>query len=236
MDLKTIYLPFEGRKIPFKVRPDTQDEPMALGEVFNRDYYRQWGKLEIKTGDIVVDLGANCGSFSILASLNGAKKVIAVEPHPETIEILKENVKDFLQVKIVEAAVVRELEEKSQLETKLYICPDPHGTGSHTATLKGNDDPLKYKHIKVNAITLDEIIGIYDLDRIDFLKLDIEGAEYEIFENCTRLDRIRQISMEWHYGPYQFTELLRFLIKNGFRVAWFEGDKDRGKLQVIRGE
>lgn len=236
MNIQEIRIDYKGKPVDLLVRPYTQDEPMARGEVFQRDYYREYGKLEIKPGDTVIDLGANVGSFTILAGIEGASKIIAVEAHPETIELLEKNIETNNHyfknpVTIFRGAVMA----KSQEEVPFFLCNDPHGSGSHTATLNPLNNPDAFKKLKVKAFSLDDIIEQTGIDHVDFLKCDIEGAEYEVIENCSKLDIVRQISFEWHFGPKNFCRLLTRLLDSGFRVAWFEGDNLRGKLQVIRG-
>ncbi len=236
MTAEEIRIDYQGKPVYLMVRPNTQDEPMARTEVFHRDYYRQYGKLEIKPGDTVVDLGANVGSFSILAGMEGAETIVAVEAHPETIALFEKNVERNNQyfknpVTLFRGAVMG----KPQEEVPFYLCNDPKGSGSHTATLHPNNKPDNFKHLTVKAFSLDQIIEMAKLNRIDFLKVDIEGAEYEVIDNCSRLDIVRQISFEWHFGPKNFIHLLAKLLDSGFSVAWFEGDNLRGKLQVKRG-
>jgi hypothetical protein len=113
-------------------------------------------------------------------------------------------------------------------EAKLYLSET--STGNHSL-----DERAGEKNITVKTTSLNRFFDDYDIKTIDFMKVDIEGGEYMIFEDFRYFDKVKQISFEWHYGPFQFTELLRLLIKNGFIVAWFEGDNKRGKLQVVRG-
>lgn len=234
MNTKVVSFDFKDKKIFLELRPDTQDEPMARSEVFD-NYYFKYGKLEINPGDTVIDLGANIGSFTIAAGIMGAKKIVSVEPHPDTLTLLKNNIetnKDYFTepVTLFEGAVMGNGESKAPL----YICNDPYGSGSHTLVLNTNDNPEGFKNIEVAVTSLDELIKntIGDEGMIDFLKLDIEGAEYEVLMTCQNLKRIRQISLEWHHGPANFAGLLSFLVRNNFAVAWFEGDNLRGKLQV----
>lgn len=234
MNTKVVSFDYKDKKIFLELRPDTQDEAMARSEVFD-NYYFKYGKLEINPSDTVIDLGANIGSFTIAAAIMGAKKIVAVEPHPDTLILLKNNLetnKEFFTepVTLFEGAVMGNGEEKAPL----YICNDPYGSGSHTLSLDVTDNPEGFKHIEVKVTSLDELIKntIGDVDTIDFLKLDIEGAEYEVLMTCQSLPRIRQISMEWHHGPANFAGLLSFLVRNNYSVAWFEGDNLRGKLQV----
>lgn len=233
MNTKVVGFRYKEKRIFLELRPDTQDEDMARKEVFD-NYYFKYGELKIKPGDTVIDLGANIGSFSIAAGILGAKKIVAVEPHPETIELLKKNIetnKSYFSepVTLFEGAVMGNGESKAPL----YLCNDPFGSGSHTLNLPENEKPEKHKQIEVKVTSLDDLIKNTIGDGIiDFLKLDIEGAEYEVLMTCQSLPRIRQISLEWHYGPENFSGLLKFLVTHGYSVAWFEGDNNRGKLQV----
>lgn len=235
MITKVIDINYKGHKIKLEVRPDTQDEPMARGEVFDRDYYRQYGGLKIEPGDVVFDLGANVGSFTMLAGIEGAKTIVAVEPLPDTIALLEKNIKanETLfsdPVTVFRGAVMGQAEENATL----FLCNDPFGSGSHTLTLDKLDNPAGFKTVPVKAITLDKLIEDTNVGKINFLKMDIEGAEYEVLKNCHYFPIIRQISMEWHHGPVLFADLLTFLKGVGYKVAWFEGDDMRGKLQVIQ--
>jgi len=234
MITKVIHINYAGKIANFEIRPDTQDEFMARNEVFG-NYYFKYGNLEINAGDVVFDLGANVGAFTILAGMLGAKKIVAVEPFPETINLLRRNIEqnsEFLSdpVTVFEGAIMGKANEHATL----FLNNDPFGSGSHTLTPDERYSPGR-STIEVEAKTLDELIEISGVDHIDFLKVDIEGAEYEVIENCTKLDMIRQMSFEWHRGAVNFAKFLIFLKEKGFTVAWFEGDENRGKLQVKRG-
>ncbi|TDJ53716.1 MAG: FkbM family methyltransferase [Nitrospina sp.] len=76
---------------------------------------------------------------------------------------------------------------------------------------------------RVNRVTLEDIFETYGLERYDFLKMDCEGAEYDIFYNCPDgiLARIDQIAMEVHHGaePGRNTDALeRFFNDKGFKT------------------
>ncbi|MCH6580602.1 MAG: FkbM family methyltransferase [Nitrospinae bacterium] len=79
------------------------------------------------------------------------------------------------------------------------------------------------EEIRVNRVTLEDIFETYGLERYDFLKMDCEGAEYDIFYNCPDgiLARIDQIAMEVHHGaePGRNTDALeRFFNDKGFKT------------------
>lgn len=89
--------------------------------------------------------------------------------------------------------------------------------GKHTTV----HDCIDGDHLteKVNAVTLEEIINREKIERIDFLKIDVEGAEYEILFNTSGsiFDRIRLIALELHaIKQRNENDLKIFLEKNGF--------------------
>lgn len=133
--------------------------------------YEMWDCV-LKPGDVVLDLGANCGFFTAKAA-QVASKVIAVDGSPESYSCLVENCKDYDNVQTLNASVLTKDSEPAWLWSK-----------------KGN--PLR--------MTLEEVIDLYKLDKIDFIKCDIEGSEYEVFKSLSpeTLDKIDRIAIETH--------------------------------------
>lgn len=128
----------------------------------------------IKPGDVVLDLGANIGLFSRKAA-KIAGKVISVEASPEHFACLVENTSEFNNIEYINALVV------------------------------GNDNSgdtnTVYSHrSSKETITIEKIMKIYNLDKIDFIKVDIEGGEYALLSNTPVevLDKIDKISCETH--------------------------------------
>ncbi len=146
-------------------------------EIYNWEHsptgciYEVWDCL-IKEGDTVVDLGANLGFFTAKAA-EKASRVIGVDGSPEAYSCLVENCKDLSNVQTLNASILSK-------ESK------PSWLWSH----KGN--PLR--------MTLEEMMEIYGLEKIDFLKCDIEGGEYDLFRSLSRwtLDKIDRIAIETH--------------------------------------
>ncbi len=75
----------------------------------------------------------------------------------------------------------------------------------------------------VQATTLDAVFRVHDIERCDLLKIDCEGAEFDIlFHACSdTLHRINRICLEYHNGltPFTHSDLVRLLQSNGFSVA-----------------
>ncbi len=133
----------------------------------------------LKKGDIVVDLGANIGYFTLLAArLVGEKgKVYAFEPEPVNFKFLKKNIElnNYSQAEAYQMAVA----EKSG-KTRLYICN--YDSGHHTINqFNGIKDysrgrEVEKKWIEVETTSLDKFLEGRE-KRVDLIKMDIEGAE-----------------------------------------------------------
>jgi len=123
------------------------------------------------TNGVFVDIGANIGYYSLVLAESGARKVLAIEPHPEAIERLEFNVEinNFSdKIKIFPCAV-----GESGVGT-LY------GGGSLGAsTLRILSDDVSVEMIQVQRRPLLNLLNDAGVDRIDGLKIDIEGYEYE---------------------------------------------------------
>ena len=129
-------------------------------------------KQGVRPGDIVIDGGAHVGTFTDEALRRGAAKVIAVEPEPVNAECFRRNFKK----EIGEGRVV--LLEKgvwsSETTLELSVAKDNSGMNSFVI-----DQGANTSKISVPLTRIDTIVRELGLARVDFIKLDIEGAERE---------------------------------------------------------
>ena len=159
--------------------------------------YQMWDCV-IEPGSVVVDLGANIGLFAHGAS-KIAKKVIAVEGSPENYSCLVENSSDRDNIYFCNSIVTGETPGATE---------DLISLGRVWTDRK---NPIEF--------TIKKIMEIYQLEKIDFLKIDIEGFEYEVFDSLSPsiLSRIDKISCETH-DPVRNENLhLHGKIKSTFR-------------------
>jgi len=117
----------------------------------------------VKENDIVIDAGAWIGDFSAYASAKGAK-VYAFEPSVETLVYLKQTQKLNSNIQIVEKG----LGDKSDI---YHLSHNNINSGANKIT-----DGDNYSE-KIEVTTIDEFVAENELDRIDFIKADIEGFE-----------------------------------------------------------
>jgi len=128
------------------------------------------GPRAVKAGDIVLDCGANVGVYTRVALDAGAAKVIAIEPAPENVESLRRNFKDEIAAGRV-VIVPKGVWDKDDF---LTLKVDPHNTAADTFVMELKDGQAG---IKVPLTTIDKLVAELHLPRVDYIKMDIEGAE-----------------------------------------------------------
>lgn len=182
----------------------------------------------------VIDAGANQGNF--IKKIHGFfenPKFIAIECQTGILPILKKNVKG-INCEVVEAALVG---VKRQLSFTEIVGGEKSGDtyrynewgNIYDYNTPANKNIVK-KNYTVNGVTLAEIFETYKLDTVDYLKMDIEGAEQEVIENLDKLlsDRIRQISLEFHSNDKlknDISIIINKLTYFGFKVELFTHDE-----------
>lgn len=167
---------------------------------------------KIKPTDIVIDVGAHIGVFSVIASQR-AKSVIALEPVSDNFSLFKKNIEINKCKNII--PIKKALSSKTG-KTKIY-------TGDNTVahSLVSKDNKNSYEDIETTS--LQDLIKLYKLKSIDFLKMDCEGAEHNILNKMPLavLKKIKRIHMESHELDSKRTrEAIRFFLEqNGFSVS-----------------
>lgn len=135
-----------------------------------RDIYT-YGEHGVKPGDVVLDCGANVGIFCRKALSKGAKLVVAIEPSPENVECLRRN----LEREIAEGRVILDQRGVWNQDDKLFLevrmIRNPGGDTIRDQPPPGSSGAW------VSLTTVDKIVSERGLSRVDFIKMDIEGAE-----------------------------------------------------------
>ncbi len=185
---------------------------------FDQTYFKGLPSfIKIKKWQIVVDIGANVGYFSLsILAKNPNIKVYAYEPLPINFQLLKQYKKEnpTFDFNIYNLAL-------SGQKEILHLHYDANDTFSTAASIFSN--PTQADIIEVKATTLESIFIEHEIDHIDFLKLDCEGAEYSILYATppTLMSRISVLSIETHRGKKTEEDkesLSKFLRNNGFQI------------------
>jgi len=187
-------------------------------------------KNEIKRGDIVLDIGANIGYYTLIyAKLVGEEgKVFAFEPDPNNFALLKKNVEinGYKNVILVQKAVSNKNEK-----IKLYLSKGNLGDHRIYNSYNGR------KSIEIESIILDDYF-IND-KKIDFIKMDIQGAEGGALQGLSNLIKknknLKIVTEFWPIGLKRFgiepIEYLKTLIKHGFSL--YQINERKKKIELV---
>jgi FkbM family methyltransferase len=163
-------------------------------ELLRDDYHV--GEIDFDEDDIVVDIGAHVGLFSMYLSKRWPfLKILAFEPFPDNYRNCVEN----LRINSVDNVV---LSPNAIVHDKrpLSMATDPDNSGGASA-LVHRFETNGVEH-DLPSMTLDEVFQIHSIDRCKLLKIDCEGMEYEILEGTRVLDKVEYLSGEFHSSGF----------------------------------
>lgn len=200
--------------IRFRARAGGSDAGV-INEVWLERRYTPVGD-EIKEGDVVVDIGAHIGVFSILAATCArGVRVYSYEPFLQNFELLQHNIalNRLQNIKPFSAAI-------AGARAKRRLAVDTRDSVANTLMSPGQD------HIEVDCLAPEDIFEANNIETCGFLKMDCEGAEYEILFNTPKeiFARIGRICVAYHpdVGGYRHSpsgeELVELLEEMGFEV------------------
>ena len=176
-------------------------------EILGQEIYRFRASVE---SPYIIDCGANIGlSVIYFKKLYPAARILAFEPDPQVFRILEGNVRNFGfgDVTLIPKGVWNS-ESELQFVTDMEL-----GVGGHIASVSHDGGTLRVPVTRLRD---------YIVDRVDFLKVDIEGAECEVISDCADiLHRVDNMFLEYHSfaGRSQcLAHLLTVLSRAGFRV------------------
>jgi len=196
--------------IKIKIRTNSTDI-MQLGTVWLTEDYEVPG-FSINKEDILIDIGAHIGLFSLFASQyckNG--KIFSYEPIEENCNILKENI-ELNKIKNIISFNSAVSNQTNKL--KIFTNSDDSAHSIFES---------KKKFIEVNSTTIKSIFDENKIENCNLLKLDCEGAEYQIIESIPKeyFFKIDKMIIEYHLAnknPELYKKLIQNLKNNSFEI------------------
>lgn len=193
----------------FKIRPTIEDYwTVSLDWDWEKEVKHVFTP---KQGEVIIDVGAHIGAYTIRHAKIVGKDglVIALEPDPENFRLLNENVK---LNKLSNVVALRMAAYGSDGTSILYR----KGSSEHSLISAHHEE--FNGEINVPTITFDTLVRKFDINGVDWVKIDVEGAELAVLEGASNVLRIiRNLVVEVWYENAE--ELLRMLRQEGYKIA-----------------
>ncbi len=211
--------------IKIKIRTNSTDI-MQLATVWLAEDYKI-PEFEIGESDIIIDIGAHIGLFSLFVSQYCKKgKIYCFEPILENYNLLLENIELNKNKNIFP---FNHAVSKNSENIKIYLNSDD---SAHSILSSGKN------FVQVKSITLKRIFDDNKINSCDILKLDCEGAEYEIIDSIPNeyLLKINKLIIEYHFATKkveQYNNLLKKLKDLSFKIRIVKISDDMGMIYAL---
>lgn len=200
--IKTIRI---GREV-MCVRTGTSDISVAANCLVREIY----GTIKCQKAKVIIDAGANIGASAIFFARKFPDAYIfAIEPEHTNFNLLLENVKKYENIFPIKAALWDEKCTKILKDRK---------TGPWGYTVAETHNDIESTGQEIDCISMEMIIREHNLDKVDILKLDIEGGEKKVFEASSDwIDKVNIIAAELHDRICMGSDRAFYLATKDFR-------------------
>lgn len=205
--MEKIKLKFLNKELNLTLRDEA--DVSVMREIFKLREYKAVEEI-IKTATLILDVGAHAGFFSIYCNTINPKTIIyAIEPEENNLKILKENLlaNKIKEIKIIAGALFFNT-------GKSFLAIEADNINHH----------LSKTGVEVKTYSLRDLCKQNKIKRLDLIKMDIEGTEFEIIENWEKNDfkLFKHIIFEYHDNAKNHHQNLeKKLRENGFGVQVF---------------
>ena len=188
---------------PVYVRPSASDF-FVLRDLFEDQEYGPVAQFNLRPDATIVDLGGNIGlSVRYFLSLSPEARITVVEPDPGNLDLLRLNCKEAIAAGQVTA--VQGFAAATDGQAPIDRTDQPWG-------FKKRDDAATPPGAElIPCVSIPTLLRTANIEQIDLLKVDIEGAEKELFADCRNwIGRVRNIAIETH-SPYTVDDFYKAL-------------------------
>lgn len=191
------------------------NEYPTFWEIFINNDYNKLDNCLVEPGDVVLDIGANVGFFTLDSLQKQASRVYSIEPHIDSFNQVKVLSEKFDNIIPINKAV-----SKSGGFVEMFI--DENASATNCMTTYGEIFNRNSNVVRIQSVNINDLIA--DIKgKIDFVKIDCEGCEYDIFQTITS-SNLRQISkfvIETHSDEID-TFIFEKLVDHNFKVYKFD--------------
>jgi FkbM family methyltransferase len=184
-----------------------------------------------KEGDTVIDIGAHIGRYTISSKMVGKTgKVVAIEADLDTFQILKRNValNNLTNVLPLNIAVF-----STKTRIKLY---EQSASAKYNSIMLTRAAKTK-NYVELNADALDSILKLNGVNQVNWIKIDVEGAEFEVLKGSTKTLSSENISLliEIHNNddPSHYDNIVDFLKHDKYEITFEQRYEGSGESHVI---
>lgn len=200
-------------------------------EIFYDEMYSN-NLVEVESGDVVVDIGANMGLFAHYALKDNPSKIYCCEPSSKCFSLLQDVFKKDKTISLHNYAIsdrngidnLSIINEGDDFNGLNFLRSNPRCGDNHVF------DQKEFCTESVNTITFKDFIIDNNIQKIDVLKIDCEGGEYYIFvdENKEYIkNNVRKIMLEFHGDPAHFID---FFNSTGFEYQLGSHEEKLGMI------
>jgi FkbM family methyltransferase len=190
------------------------------------------GRFTPKEGETVIDIGAHIGRYTITSSkqVGNTGKVVAIEADPDNFELLKRNIalNNLTNVLPLNYAVF-----STRTRMKLY---EQSTSAKYNSLMLARAAKTK-NYVEVEADTLDSILKLNRVNQVNWIKIDVEGAEFEVLKGSTRTLSSENVSLfiEIHNidDPSHYGNIVDFLKYHNYEITFEQRYDGSGESHVI---
>lgn len=203
-------------KFPFYLRIPSSDIPTYEQVFINQEY-----DFDVRTSPkVIIDAGANVGLASIYFSNRFTDaKIYSIEPEESNFELLKKNVFPYKNIIPIRGALWNENKEINLVD------PGLGKWGFMTQGDNAKEEIIGEKRNRIQGMTVDEVMTKQGIDFIDILKIDIEGAEREVFNDASLwIGKVGALIVELHERMKSGCNRSFYNATNDFDEEWCQGE------------
>ena len=199
----------------------------------------EWIKNHLKDNEVLWDIGANIGVFSLYAALGGKNKVLSIEPSAESYSTLNANIRLNNLEEYIDALCFAGSQETNLLQ---LLMKDPSSGASHNSIGSSSN---QFGEFDVNgkqsviAISLDDLDQIEGIASPNHIKLDVDGKELEILSGATKvLKKVDSllVEIEGKNLSENLESIENSIVESGLREDESWRDKGSGRNRLYKRE